>query len=127
MELEKWHWRPNISFPGSRWEETREFLHLYRRRGWVFSFFSLLFLAVPIYLFQEGIRSFSGMTFLYLLLSLLLAVLWLGLPALFVFYNSRGSVMKRIWAWVWVAAAVAACVLWTIALLSWESLIGVAT
>ncbi|HEU5140719.1 MAG TPA: hypothetical protein VFT51_12140 [Bacillales bacterium] len=127
MELEKWHWLPKVSFPGSRWEETREFLHLYRRRGWIFSFCSLLFAAVPVYLFQEGIQSFSGMTFLYLLLSLLLAILWFGIPALFVFYNSRGSLIKRIWAWIWVAAAVAACLFWGIVLSSLPSLTGVAT
>ncbi|HEX6922874.1 MAG TPA: hypothetical protein VF149_03545 [Bacillales bacterium] len=122
MDLEKLHWRPHILIPGLRREETREFLHLYRRRGWVFSFFSLLFLAVPVYLFLKGTESFSGMTILYLFLCLLMGILWAGLPALFVFYNSRDSLIKRILAWFWVALAVAACVFWGIVLSSWEPL-----
>ncbi|HET7578664.1 MAG TPA: hypothetical protein VFK33_05210 [Bacillales bacterium] len=97
-------------------EATMQFLHIYRKRGWVFSFFSLLFLAVPVYLFLKAVAVFSAITVLDLFLCLLLAVLWGGIPALFVFYNSRGSNVLRVTAWAWVVLAVAACIFWGIVL-----------
>lgn len=96
--------------------QTAEFLHFYRRRGWVFSFFSLLFLAVPVFLFLKGVSRFSRWTILDLFLCLLLAIIWAGLPTLFVFFNSKESRIKRYWAWAWVVLAVAACVFWGVIL-----------
>lgn len=97
-------------------EQTEDYVHFYRRRGWVFSFFALLFLAVPVYLFIRGVSHFSGWTFLDLFLCLLLAILWAGLPFLFVFLNSKGNRVKRYVAWGWVVLAAVSCVFWGIVL-----------
>jgi hypothetical protein len=99
-------------------EETKEFLNLYKRRGWIFGFLSIFVLPVPVYLFLKAVDSFSVYTFIDLFLSLFLAVLWIGMPALFVFYNSAGR-KTRFFAWVWLVWVVVACVGWAIVLLKW--------
>jgi len=103
-------------------ERTKEFLNLYKRRGWIFSFCSLIVLPVPVYLFLEAVHSFSVYTLIDLFSCLFLAVLWIGIPVLFVFYTSTESRIQRFWAWVWLVLVVVACVFWAIVLLKWVPL-----
>ena len=97
-------------------EETYAFLSLYSWKGWMFSCFSLFYIAVPVYLFKTSFIAFSAFSVLDLILGLLLLVFWVGFPALFVFYNSRNNKKKRLCAWGWVFAVVVFGVLWAMVL-----------
>lgn len=94
--------------------ELLAFIALFSWKGWMLGCFSLFYLAVPVYLFKTSFMDFTAYSVVNLILGLILFVFWGGLPALFVFYNSRIDRKKRIWAWVWTGAAAAFCVLWAL-------------
>lgn len=96
--------------------DTMAFIELYSRKGWMFSCFSLFFLAVPVYLVKSAVTTFSAFSVFDLFLSLVLLLEWAGLPALFVFHNSKDDRNKRIYAWGWIVFAAAFCVIWAIVL-----------